>query len=101
MVGTFDPNSKHTGGAEKLKNNGIEVVKDVLKEDAIRLNEIFFKNTIENKPFIALKIAATLDGKIATESGSSKWITSENSRKFVQKLRNKYDAILTSSTTVI
>ena len=52
-------------------------------------------------PFVAIKTAATLDSKISTKTGSSKWITSDKSRKFVQKLRNRYDAILTSSKTVI
>ena len=101
VIGALDPNSEHTGGAEKLEKSGVEVIKDILKEDAIELNEIFFKNVLSQKPFIAIKTATTLDGKIATENGSSKWITSEKSREFVQNLRNKYDSILTSSSTVI
>ena len=101
IIATLDPNKKHSGGAKKLKDAGIEVVTGILKDEAIKLNEIFFKNMNENKPFVALKTATTMDGKISTKTGSSKWITSEKSRKYVQKYRNKYDSILTSSSTVI
>ena len=55
----------------------------------------------EHKPFIAIKTAATLDGKIATSNGSSKWITSEKAREEVKKIRNRYDAILTTSSTIL
>lgn len=88
-------------GIKKLRDAGIEVIEDVLKEEAKELNEIFIKNMSQNKPFIAIKTATTLDGKIATENGDSKWITSEKARLEVQKIRNKYDAIMTTSTTVI
>ena len=101
VIAALDPNPKHTGGAEKLEKAGVEVIKNVLKDDAIKLNETFFKNVLNKKPFIAIKTASTLDGKIATKTGSSKWITSAESREVVQNLRNKYDAILTSSSTVI
>ena len=101
VIGTLDPNPKHSGGVKKLENAGIEVVNNVLEKAATELNEVFFKNTLKKTPFIAIKIATTLDGKIATKTGSSKWITSEKSRNYVQKLRNRYDAILTSSKTVI
>jgi diaminohydroxyphosphoribosylaminopyrimidine deaminase/5-amino-6-(5-phosphoribosylamino)uracil reductase len=72
-----------------------------LEDKCKELNEIFIKTQNQKKPFIAMKIATTLDGKIATKTGSSKWITSEKSRDIVQKLRNKYDAILTGSGTVV
>src|SRR5574344_1956616 len=102
VVATKDCNPLVAGkGLEKCKNAGIEIVQDVLKQDALKLNEVFIKNMTENKIFVALKTATTLDGKIATKTGSSKWITSENSRNEVQKIRNRYDAILTTSSTVI
>lgn len=102
IIGMIDPNPKVSGnGIQKCIDAGIEVQVGILEDKCRELNEIFIKNQIQKKPFIAIKIATTLDGKIATKIGSSKWITSEKSREFVQKLRNKYDAILTGSGTVI
>ena len=102
VAGCVDPNPKVAGrGLEKLKNAGIEVVSGVLENACKELNEIFIKNQLQKRPFVAIKTAVTLDAKIATKTGNSKWITSEKSRAYVQKLRNKYDAILTGSGTVI
>ena len=102
VIGCVDPNPIVSGrGIQKLKDAGIEVVTGILENECKKLNEIFIKNQLDNKPFIAIKTASTLDGKIATKNGSSKWITTEKARKHVQKLRNKYDAILTGSGTVI
>lgn len=102
VIGTLDPNPIVAGnGVKKLQNAGIEVITGILENECKELNEIFFKNQTEKAPFITIKTATTLDGKIATKTGSSKWITDEYSRYEVQKLRNKYDAILTSSATVI
>ena len=102
VAGTVDPNTKVAGnGIKKLKKSGIEVVAGVLEEECKKLNEVFFKNHIQKKLFVASKVAQTLDGKIALENGQSKWITSEKSRKYVQKIRFMYDGILTSSKTVI
>lgn len=102
VVGMVDPNPVVSGrGIQKCKEAGIEVTVGVLEEKCRELNEIFVKNQTEQKPFIALKIATTIDGKIATKTGSSKWITNSTSRERVQKLRNRYDAILTGSGTVI
>ncbi|MDD3149436.1 MAG: bifunctional diaminohydroxyphosphoribosylaminopyrimidine deaminase/5-amino-6-(5-phosphoribosylamino)uracil reductase RibD [Candidatus Gastranaerophilales bacterium] len=102
VVGMIDPNPKVSGdGIKKCKDARIEVIVGVLEKECQKLNEIFIKNQKEQKPFIAIKTAITIDGKIATKTGSSKWITSEKSRKEVQKLRNKYDAILTGSGTVL
>ena len=102
VAGVLDPNPIVAGkGIKKLKNAGIEVVCGVLEDECRKLNEIFFKNQLEKRPFIAIKTAMTFDGKIAAANGDSKWVTCEKSRKIVQKLRNKYDAILTGSNTVL
>ncbi|MBE7704587.1 MAG: bifunctional diaminohydroxyphosphoribosylaminopyrimidine deaminase/5-amino-6-(5-phosphoribosylamino)uracil reductase RibD [Cyanobacteria bacterium SIG29] len=102
IAGMVDPNPEVAGqGIERLKKAGIEVVVGVLEDECRELNKIFLKNQYEKMPYITIKTATTLDGKIATKTGDSKWITDEASRAEVQKLRNKYDAILTSSQTVI
>lgn len=88
-------------GIAKLKDAGIEVIENVLELEAQKLNEVFITNMLEKRVFIALKTATTLDGKIATKTGSSKWITSEKARAEVRNIRAKYDAILTSSSTVL
>lgn len=87
-------------GIKKLKDAGIEVIENVLTEDAEKLNEVFITNMKEKRTFTALKTATTLDGKIASKTGSSKWITSNAARAEVKNIRQKYDAILTSSSTV-
>lgn len=102
VIGCVDPNPiVDGGGIKKLKDAGIVVVIDVLKDDCKKINEIFFKNQMKKLPFTAIKTATTADGKIASKTGSSKWITSEKAREHVQYLRNKYDAILTGSGTIL
>lgn len=102
VIGCVDNNPKVAGnGIKKLKNAGIEVVLNVLEKECRELNEIFFTNIEEQRTFVALKTATTIDGKIATKTGDSKWITSDKSRDYARKLRTYYDAILTSSNTVI
>jgi diaminohydroxyphosphoribosylaminopyrimidine deaminase/5-amino-6-(5-phosphoribosylamino)uracil reductase len=102
IVGIVDPNPKVSGeGIKKLQSAGIEVITGVLENECKKLNEIFIKNITKNKPFISIKTASAIDGKISTKTGSSKWITSEAARNEVHRLRNKYDAILTGSGTVI
>lgn len=88
-------------GLKKLKDAGIEVIGPVLEEECKKLNEIFIKNQTEHKTFVALKTATTIDGKISTYCNDSKWITSDNARNEVRNIRKRYDAILTSSSTVI
>ena len=100
VIGMLDPNPV-VNGIDKLKNAGIDVIAGVLEDECKKLNEIFIKNINDKKTFVAIKTATTLDGKIATSAGSSKWITSENAREEVYKIRRRYDAIMTSSTTVI
>lgn len=88
-------------GLKKLRAAGIEVIGPVLEDKCKKLNEIFITNKTQNRTFVALKTATTIDGKIATFSNDSKWITSEVARNEVRNIRKKYDAILTSSSTVI
>jgi len=102
VLGMTDPNPKVAGKSiQKAQDAGIEVVENVLNKECLKLNEIFIKNITEQKPFAAIKTASTMDGKIATYSGKSKWITSEGARAEVHRLRNKYDAVLTGSGTVM
>lgn len=100
VIGMRDVNPK-IDGIKKLKDVGIEVIEGVLEKECRQLNEVFIKNMTEQKPFIAIKTATTLDGKTATQSGSSKWITSESAREEVKKIRNRYDAIMTTSATIL
>lgn len=101
ICGMVDPNEKVAGrGIKILEDAGIEVITGVLEDECRELNKIFIKNHTKRLPYITIKTATTLDGKIATGKYVSKWITDEASRAEVQKLRNKYDAILTGSGTV-
>lgn len=88
-------------GLKKLIDAGIEVIGPVLEDKCKRLNEIFITNKTQNRTFVAIKTATTIDGKIATFSNNSKWITSDYARNEVRNIRKKYDAILTSSSTII
>lgn len=102
VVGCVDPNKKVAGnGIKKCQDAGLNVIVGVLDKECRQLNEKFFKNQVKNLPYVTIKTATTLDGKIATKTKSSKWITGDLARRDVQKLRNEYDAILTSSVTVI
>ncbi|WP_027407656.1 bifunctional diaminohydroxyphosphoribosylaminopyrimidine deaminase/5-amino-6-(5-phosphoribosylamino)uracil reductase RibD [Anoxybacteroides tepidamans] len=102
VVATTDPNPLVAGkGIEKLKRAGIEVVVGILKEEADELNRVFFHYIKTKTPFVTLKYASSLDGKIATTTGDSKWITSEEARQDVHRYRSMNDAILVGVNTVI
>ncbi|MGL5313740.1 MAG: bifunctional diaminohydroxyphosphoribosylaminopyrimidine deaminase/5-amino-6-(5-phosphoribosylamino)uracil reductase RibD [Peptostreptococcaceae bacterium] len=102
VVGCLDPNPLVSGkGIKKLKDNGIEVVVGILEDECKNMNEVFIKNITENKPFVTIKSAMSLDGKIATTSGESKWISGEESRKEVHKLRSEVSGIMVGVETVI
>lgn len=102
VIGMLDPNEKVAGKSiEKLRMNGIEVVVGVMEEECIKLNEIFIKYITSKRPFVILKSGMSLDGKIATSTGESKWITSEESRQDSQKLRNRIHSIMVGVNTVI
>lgn len=88
-------------GLKKLIDAGVEVIGPILEDECRKLNEIFIKNQVEHKTFVALKTATTIDGKIATSTNDSKWITSDLAREEVRNIRKRYDAILTSSSTIL
>lgn len=102
VVGMVDPNPKVSNkGIKKLKEAGIEVEVGILEEECRELNKVFIKNILFKKPYVMLKSATTLDGRIALENGQSKWITNSISRAYVQKLRSSYQAIMSASGTIL
>lgn len=102
VVGATDPNPKHAGRAFRLlRRAGIELETGILAVEAERLNEAFKHWIRANTPFVTVKAAMTLDGKIATASGESKWITSEKSRNCAMRMRAGSDAILVGINTVL
>jgi len=97
-----DPNPLVCGkGFRELRRAGVKVDVGVLEKQAKKLNEAFIKHITTQLPFVILKTAMTMDGKIATEKGESKWISGEEARKFVHRLRNSVDAVLVGRNTVI
>ena len=101
VVGCRDPNPGVCGGGvETLRSAGIEVTTDVLSERTRELIEEFIWYSTTGTPFVTVKCASTLDGRIATATGDSKWITNERSRQYVHRLRHEADAILVGAGTV-
>ncbi|WP_420265660.1 bifunctional diaminohydroxyphosphoribosylaminopyrimidine deaminase/5-amino-6-(5-phosphoribosylamino)uracil reductase RibD [Candidatus Magnetominusculus dajiuhuensis] len=96
-----DPNPAVCGrGIEKLRDAGIETQVGILQDEARRLNEAYIKYITTETPFVILKAAMTLDGKMAGPDGQSKWITCEKSRRYVHRIRGGVDAVLTAIGTV-
>lgn len=101
-VGSMDPNPKVAGkGVRILQEHGIQVEIGVLEKECLALNEIFFHYITTGMPFVAMKYAMTLDGKIAACTGDSKWVTGEEARRHVHTLRKQYRAILAGIGTVL
>lgn len=101
-VGSMDPNPKVAGkGVKILQEHGIEVETGMLEKECLALNEIFFHYITTGMPYVAMKYAMTLDGKIASCTGDSKWVTGETARHHVHELRKQYSAILAGIGTVL
>lgn len=102
VIGALDPNPLVSGkGAQRLREAGVEVTIGVLEQECKKRNEVFYHYMQKRRPFVVLKAAMSLDGKIAAPSGESKWITEEAARRDVQLLRNRYSAIMVGIDTVI
>ena len=102
IIGMKDPNPVNNGRSIRLlRKHGIDTRVGVLSKQLKKINESFLKYITKKSPFITVKIAQSLDGKIATKLGKSKWITSQKSRRYTHKLRKFYDAILVGINTVI
>ncbi|NTW11584.1 MAG: bifunctional diaminohydroxyphosphoribosylaminopyrimidine deaminase/5-amino-6-(5-phosphoribosylamino)uracil reductase RibD [Chlorobiaceae bacterium] len=101
VTGCRDPHEAVAGkGISKLLAAGIAVTEGVMERESMKLNEAFIKSHSRGLPFVTLKLAETADGKIATSLGASRWITGEESRTEVHRLRSVYDAVLTGEATV-
>lgn len=102
VVATLDPNPLVAGkGIQILKKHGIEVTIGVLEQEALQLNHVFFHYITKKLPYLVMKYAMSADGKIATHTGASKWITSKEARKHVHILRNQYKGIMVGIGTVL
>ncbi len=102
VIGSRDPNPLVAGkGVKILRNAGIEVKEDVLREACDAVNEVFMHYITTKRPFVAMKTAMTMDGKIACHTGASQWISGEASRQYVQTLRNHYKGIMVGVGTVL
>ena len=101
VVGSDDPNPLVSGkGFQMLREKGIEVIPHFLKEECDAMNHVFFHYIRTGTPYVAMKYAMTMDGKIACYTGDSKWVTGEESRAHVQTLRNHYKGIMAGIGTV-
>ena len=102
IIGMKDPNPLNNGrGIKSLKSHGISVVVGVMGREAASINRPYIKFITTSLPYVTVKVAQSLDGKIATRSGDSKWISGEDSRHYVHELRSKVDAVMVGANTVI
>ncbi|MBI4975025.1 MAG: bifunctional diaminohydroxyphosphoribosylaminopyrimidine deaminase/5-amino-6-(5-phosphoribosylamino)uracil reductase RibD, partial [Candidatus Omnitrophica bacterium] len=102
VVGMKDPNPINNGrGIQKLRKAGIKVIVGVLKEEERSINKPYIKFITNKVPYVTVKVAQSLDGKIATKTGDSRWITQEDSRRYVHQLRSSVDAVMVGVNTVI
>jgi len=102
VIGMIDPNPLVAGrGIEILRKNGIQVITGIMNTEIMKTNEIFIKYITEKQPFLIMKTAMTLDGKIATVTGDSKWISNKKSRAYVHELRQKVTGIMVGIGTVL
>ncbi len=100
FVGAADPNPASAGGPARLRDAGIEVVEGILRESCEEIIRPFAKHVTTGLPWVVLKAAATLDGKIATSRGDSKWVSGPESRALVHRWRDEMDAVLVGAGTV-
>lgn len=101
VIANIDPNPLVSGGGvQLLKSHGVEVITGVLEEEGRKLNEAFFKFISTKTPFVHLKLAQTLDGRIATKTGESKYITGPEARAYVHRLRQQYDCLMVGRKTI-
>ncbi|MFC4078146.1 bifunctional diaminohydroxyphosphoribosylaminopyrimidine deaminase/5-amino-6-(5-phosphoribosylamino)uracil reductase RibD [Salinithrix halophila] len=102
VIGSLDPDERVAGnGIRRLRAAGIEVEEGVLREECLRLNEAYFHHRKTGLPFVTLKTAMTLDGKIASVTGDSRWVTGEEARHQVHRLRHEHDAVMVGSGTAL
>ena len=102
VIATLDPDKRVSGeGLKRLEEGGVDVEVGMARSEADKINQGFFSRVENSRPFITLKIATTLDGKIATRNGESEWITGEISRKFAHTLRASHDAVMVGSGTAV
>lgn len=102
IIGMKDPNPLNNGrGIKKLKNHGIKVITRILEKEAESINKPYIKFITKKMPYITVKVAQSLDGKIAAKTGDSKWISSEDSRRYVHRLRAGADAVMVGANTVL
>ena len=102
VIGSRDPNHLVAGkGEEILRNSGIKVTNDYLRSECDELNPVFFHYITTGRPYVVMKYAMTMDGKIATRTGESQWITGEEARSEVHRMRHRYSAIMAGIGTVL
>ena len=101
VISNFDPNKEVNGkGVKQLREAGVEVITDILEDEGKDLNKFYFKYVSEKLPYITLKIAQSIDGKISEAKDKQTWLTGKESINYVHKLRSEYDAVLVGAGTI-